>query len=250
MDDQYALDQNKGVIFVSDVQTSPHEVGKPSLLGILFSPGEQFARIRENPRFGLALTIVIVLSVVLLALVGLALAENPVYQEQAGVEEAGIPPEAFTAITVGGMIAVGLFGTPIILLLRSLFHWLFLLLFRGEATFKQLFSLNTHLYLLPILSTFVYMLFLWVTGGGGENPEIVPTSLAAFIPAEGFVSGLLAGIEIFAIWELILTAGGLSVVSRISKGKGWAIALIIFGATLFITAGFAALGEMANSMAP
>ncbi|GGA37574.1 membrane protein YknW [Kroppenstedtia guangzhouensis] len=235
---------------MSDVQTSSSEVRKPSLLGVLFSPTEQFERIREKPRFGMALTILMVLSVIILSLTGLALVENPIYMEKAGVEEAGLPPEAFTAITIGSMLFGGVIGTPVLLLLRSLFHWLFMMLFRGEASFKQLFSLNTHLYLLPVLSSLIYMVYLWVTGGGGTDPETLPTSLSAFVSAEGFLKGLLGGIEIFAIWELILTASGLSIVGRLSKGKGWAIALIIFGVTLLMMAGFTALGEMADSMAP
>ncbi|EGK12485.1 Yip1 family protein [Kroppenstedtia eburnea] len=235
---------------MSDLQTSAPEVKKPSLFGVLFSPTEQFERIREKPRFGMALTIVIVLSVIILSLTGLALAENPVFLEKAGVEEAGLPPEAFTAFTVGGMIIGGLVGIPISLLLRSLFHWLFMMLFRGEASFKQLFSLNTHVYFLPLLGTLVYMVYLWATGGGGTDPETIPTSLAAFVPAEGFLKGVLGGIEIFAIWELILIASGLSIVGRLSKGKGWTIALIIFAVALVVTAGFTAMGDMANSMTP
>ncbi|MFD1425440.1 YIP1 family protein [Kroppenstedtia sanguinis] len=107
---------------MSDLQTSAQEVKKPSLFGVLFSPTEQFERIRNKPRFGMALTIVIVLSVIITTLTGLALAENPVYLEKAGVEEAGLPPEAVTAITVGGMMIGSLVGIPISLLLRSLFH--------------------------------------------------------------------------------------------------------------------------------
>ncbi|MGF7086331.1 hypothetical protein JOD24_000159 [Kroppenstedtia sanguinis] len=112
----------KEVIPLSDLQTSAQEVKKPSLFGVLFSPTEQFERIRNKPRFGMALTIVIVLSVIITTLTGLALAENPVYLEKAGVEEAGLPPEAVTAITVGGMMIGSLVGIPISLLLRSLFH--------------------------------------------------------------------------------------------------------------------------------
>ncbi|WP_380162189.1 hypothetical protein [Kroppenstedtia sanguinis] len=94
------------------------------------------------------------------------------------------------------------------------------------------------------------MVYLWATGGGGTDPETIPTSLAAFVPAEGYLKGLLVGIEIFAIWELILIASGLSIVGRLSKGKGWTIALIIFAVSLFLMAGITAVGDMANSMTP
>lgn len=233
------------------LQQSPrNERTSPSLLGILFSPGEEFERIREKPRFGVALVTILVLSIVFQAFVGFALVENPVYQEQSGVEETGISSEIVVVGIVIGMMIAGLFVTPIILLLRSLFHWLFILLFRGEAAFKQVFSLNTHLFILPVLSLFVYMIFLWATGGGGAEPELYPTSLAAFVPGEGFVGGLLSGVEIFAIWELILTAGGLAVIGGLSKGKGWVIALIIFVAALFITSGFEAVMDAADTMIP
>ncbi|QKG85638.1 YIP1 family protein [Kroppenstedtia pulmonis] len=233
------------------LQQSPRNEGSsPSVLGILFSPGEEFERIREKPRFGVALVTILVLSIVCQVFVGIALVENPAYQEQYALEEAGMSSEIVVVGVVIAMMIAGLFLIPITLLLRSLFHWLFILLFRGEATFKQVFSLNTHLFILPVLSLFVYMIFLWATGGGGAEPELYPTSLAAFVPGEGFVGGLLSGIEIFAIWELILTAGGLAVIGGLSKGKGWTIALIIFVATLLITSGFEAVLDAADTMTP
>ncbi len=87
----------------------------------------------------MALTILMVLSVIILSLTGLALVENPIYMEKAGVEEAGLPPEAFTAITIGSMLFGGVIGTPVLLLLRSLFHWLFMMLFREKPHLNSSF---------------------------------------------------------------------------------------------------------------
>ncbi|OYD06580.1 Yip1 family protein [Paludifilum halophilum] len=222
---------------------------KPSLFGVLLSPKEHFQRMRENPRFVLAFITVVVLSAVFSSVTMWALVQNPAIQEEMGFQgETELPVEMMTGLIVGSAAFGSLVGVPIAILLTTLFHWLLVMLFQGNATYRQILSLNSHLNILPVISSLIYLVVVLATGGGGGDPQVVPTSLAAFIPAEGFVGGLLAQIEVFAIWQLVLTAGGLSVIGGLSKGKGWAVALIVFGAGLLLSSGMAAMGEVANSM--
>ena len=94
------------------------------------------------------------------------------------------------------------------MLLISLIQKLLLMLFQGEATYRQLFCLNTHLYLFTLLASLI-MAVMMLLLGPSENPKIYPTSLAALVPAEGAVlRGVLNGIELFALWKLFLAAKG------------------------------------------
>lgn len=94
------------------------------------------------------------------------------------------------------------------------------------------------------------MAVLLLVLGPQADPKIYPTSLAALVPAEGAMKGLLNGIELFALWKLFLTAKGLSVLARLSSGKAWTIALILFAGGLSFAALGGWLGEMAESFQP
>ncbi|MFS8515022.1 MAG: hypothetical protein LOD87_15075, partial [Planifilum fulgidum] len=112
---------------------------------------------------------------------------------------------------------------------------------------RQLCSLNAHLYLLTLLASAIMAVLLLVLGPQAD-PKIYPTSLAALVPAEGAVlRGVLNGIELFALWKLFLTAKGLSVIARLSSGKAWAIALILFVGGLLFAALSGWFSELAES---
>ena len=218
----------------------------PTLWGMLFAPTEQFERMIDRPRFGWALAAMMLVGSIAAALVAYSVAlETPIPEEAQMIDPAQIAMGAAFLGFVGGLV-----GVPVTLLLISLIQKLFLMLFQGEATFRQLFSLNTHLYLFSLLASLI-MAVMMLLLGPSENPEIYPTSLAALVPAEGAVlRGVLNGIELFALWKLFLTAKGLSTLARLSSGKAWTIALILFAGGLL----FAALGgwfsEMAESFQP
>lgn len=217
----------------------------PTLGGILFSPTEQFERMIDRPRFGWALTLMTLAGALVAALVDYSVAlETPLPEEAPMLDPGQIALSAGIMSFVGGLI-----GVPVVLLVVSLIQKLFVMLFQGEATYRQLFSLNTHLYLLTLLASAIMAVLLLVLGPQAD-PKIYPTSLAALVPAEGAMKGLLNGIELFALWKLFLTAKGLSVLARLSSGKAWTIALILFAGGLSFAALGGWLGEMAESFQP
>lgn len=212
----------------------------PTLWGILFAPTKQFERMIHRPRFGWALTLMMLAGALVSALVAYSVTlEAPLPEEAQMVDSGQIAMMAGIMGFIGGLI-----GVPVTLLLVSLIHKLFVMLFQGDATYRQLFSLNTHLYLLSLIASLIMAVMILFLGPQAQ-PEIFPTSLAAVVPAEGALQGFLNGIELFALWKLVLSAKGLSVLARLSSGKAWTIALIIFAGSLF----FAALGGWFSEMA-
>src|SRR5690606_13503941 len=219
----------------------------PTLWGILIAPTEQFERMVHRPRFGWALAAMMVVGSIVAAL-GAAQVAYSMVQETPIPEEAQMIAPDQIAMGAAFLGFVGsLVGIPVSLLLISLIQKLLLMLFQGEATYRQLFSLNTHLYLFTLLASLILVVMMLLLGPS-ENPEIYPTSLAALVPAEGAVlRGVLNGIELFALWKLFLTAKGLSVIARLSSGKAWAIALILFVGGLLFAALSGWFSELAES---
>lgn len=190
---------------------------KPSLFGMIFNPTEQFERIKERPLIWGAMVIVTILTMLGFWLMSLGI-EIPELSE---VEE--IPGmEVFAQI---GMVMTGLF-TPILgVLISSFILWIIIKIARSEATFKQLFSMNTYIMLISAISIIVNGALTAVLGGDGET---MFTSLGSLVSAEGAVAGLFNSLEVFTIWGVVLSAIGLHKVAELSKGLAWGISIAFF----------------------
>lgn len=135
---------------------------------------------------------------------------------------------AFSAAFLQPMIALGLAG-----LLAVVFG----ALMRGQARFAQYLAISSHALLVPALGALLLLPLRF------SNPELEP-SLALFTPflsPEGWPFRLLASVNVFSIWTLVLLALGVSVVDRhIPWDRATAVLLGIY---LVLGVGTAALGS-------
>lgn len=208
---------------------------KPSLFGMIMNPREQFEKIRENPKIIVALIIVTLLTIVgmLLMMNGIDFMNDP--------NLAGMSEEEMMMVTMFsqiGFVIVGVFTPVVGILIGSFVHFIIAKIVRSEATFKQLFSMNTYIFIISAISMIVNGIVFMMIGG---DPEKLFTSLNSIIGAEGILGAVLNSIEVFTIWGLIITAMGLQVVARFSKGLSWAVVIVFFIVGLIfqmISAGF------------
>ncbi len=191
---------------------------KPSLLGMLGNPGEQFEKIRNRPTIWGALIIVTLITMVGLLLTFMNMDMEDVMGEGVGAEQAAVIK---TITTITGVVT-GLFTPIISVLISSVVILIIAKIAHSDVTFKQLFSLNTHTYLIPALGVLINGIIHMFIGG---NVEIAVTSLAGLINSE---STVLGAIELFSIWQLILIGMGLHKVARLSKGVSWTIVIVFF----------------------
>lgn len=215
-------------------------VSKPSLIRMIWSPGEQFERMRERPSIWVPLIIVTLLSLIASVVSELAIPDDYYQVEGFQLSE----QELATAKKIGmvGAILGGLFVPVIAIVISSLIYWLITTLARTEASFKQLFSLTTYVYFISAIGGLLNSLVLLAVQG---NPEVMVTSLGSVVQVEGAMGGLLNGIEIFTIWGTILTALGLHKVAGLLKGAAWTVAIVFFVIGLI----FAAIGGAFSGMA-
>jgi Yip1 domain len=195
-------------------------VKNPSLWGIIWSPTEQFERIKERPKIWGALGIVTVLFVIGMWLTSLGTGITT------GLE--GIPEEEMAAISMVGtvsMIVIGIISPIFGTLISAAIYLLIAKIARSEVSFKQLFSMNTYIMLISALSLIINGIGIALLGG---KVDTVYTSLGSIISTEGAISGLLNSIEVFTIWGLILSAIGLHKVAGFSKGLAWGISIAFF----------------------
>ncbi len=213
------------------------QTGKPSLVGMIWSPGEQFEKIRHHPKVWIPLLVVTLLSLI----GGWLMTIGPGFEEQLtgpGIDQENIEGvKLFAKITaVIGAALSPAFGV----LISSFIFWLITKATSSEVTFKQLFSMNTHITLITTLGLLVNGVLLAILGGSITSY----TSIGSLIDAEGGFGAFLNSIEIFSIWSTILTGIGLHITARWSKVLAWTITLIFF----LLGIGFAIIGGMASTV--
>ena len=212
-------------------QTKPE---KPSLWAILWKPVETFERIRENPRIFGALVMVTLLFVIGAALNALSVTPeqiaNELGQEFLSELQGDLTgDELMTGSILSGIIVVTavfstLFTPVLSILISSAILLLIAKIVRSEVSFKQLFSMNTYMFLLTGLSALINGLAAFLL----KSPNVFVTNLGSIIPSEGALNGLLTNLDLFNIWGVILTALGLNIVASFSKKLSWSISIIFF----------------------
>lgn len=223
-----------GVYYVE--QGMVQQESKPSLFGMIWSPGEQFDRIRNNPKILLALLVVTALFLIGILVTALSLSIDDVIGMGIPEEEA----EFVLGFTKVITIVTGLITPLIGALIYTVVHLVIVVVAKTGTTFKQLFSMNTYILLIGAIG-FLFNTFVQQLIGGPLDMYI--TSLAGLLNSE---SAVLGTIELFAIWQLFLTAIGLNKVGQLSKGVSWTIAIIFFLISLGMTAGSAFLAGVAG----
>jgi hypothetical protein len=214
------------------------------LVRVLFEPVPVFERVREKPRFLLPF-LALALVQLLLGIINMPFMQAAMRAQMA---QAGAPaggPDRAGFVWIG--IAFAPIGVAVFLLIAALILWILVSVFGGEGKFTTLLSMTLYtavpsIVLMGIIGSIVLRL---------RGPESI-TSFMDMQPAlgldllapntRGFLGAVLKGINPFSIWGLVLTAIGVSVTHRLSKGTGYTVAVISFVIGLLAGAGLAGMG--------
>jgi hypothetical protein len=212
---------------------------KPSLFGMIFSPGKQFERIREKPVIWLPLILLSLLSMI----VAIFVTMNIDYAAISGMEMSAEEEEMtkIFAVIVGAL--GGLFGTPISYLIFGGILFGIAKIAKSTVTFKQMFSLMIFVSFISMIGQILNQLIIVAIDG---DPYIMLTSLNSFIGAKGALGAVLGVIEVFSIWYYILLAIGLVKVANLSKPAAYIITIVFFSLSLIIAAISGALEGLAQ----
>lgn len=203
---------------------------KPAIIGIITNPVQQFERIKERPTIWGAMLIVTILA----ALGGWLTAMSVEIPDLEGMGDAGVVGTNNAVIGITS-IAGSIFIVLITVLITSAIYMLIAKIAQSTVRFKQLFSMSTYIYIITALGLALNGIIIAIVGG---NPEVMATSLGSIFQTKGAMAGLWNSIEVFSIWNFILTALGLQIVAGFSKKLSWTIVIVFF----VITVSFAMIG--------
>ncbi|MBO1514551.1 YIP1 family protein [Metabacillus sp. BG109] len=104
---------------------------KPSLFGMVFSPGIQFERIREMP----VIWVPLILFTVIMTIVSAITVLNVDYSTVSGMEMSPEELEMAKTFGIAGAAVVGFFVTPITYLFFALVFWGIAKIAKSDATY-------------------------------------------------------------------------------------------------------------------
>lgn len=209
------------------------------LVRVLFEPTAVFERVREKPRF---LAPFIVLAAITILVGALQLP----YMKAALAQAPNMTPQQLAAAEK--FLPIGLVFGPIVyalfLLISALILWVSVSVLGGgaggEAKYGTLLSVATYASFSYALLQIIGVIVLTMRGTSSVTSmiDLQPSlGLDLLAPdAKGFTLALLRGINPFTLYGLFLTATGVAVTQRTSKGVGYTAATIQFVISLLIGA--------------
>src|SRR5699024_7015089 len=186
---------------------APQEISleKPSLFGMFLEPRKQFERLKDNPIILVPFIIIAVLTTIgMLVMMSQIdfIAQDP---ELANMGEHELM--FVTIFTQVIFVITGILAPAVSILVSSFVYFIVAKIVQSEVSFKQLFSMNTFIYIISVLGLFINALAFFAVDN--PDPEVYLTSLNSIIEADGALGALFTSIDIFSIWNIILTALGL-----------------------------------------
>ena len=111
-------------------------------------------------------------------------------------------------------------------LIQALVIWLVTKIFKGQASYKQILSVLGYSSVISVLGTIVTVAVIYITG---TYTDVTYTSLASLLPEikGSFIYGVAKVVEVFYIWQLVVNAIGIAIVSKMDKKKAYLIMVLV-----------------------
>ena len=190
---------------------------KPSLLKMFWRPKEQFVKIRSNPIIATPLIVVTVIYIMASMVKALFIRAEDLMLPGMTAQEADM-----VAATAKAFTAMSGFISPVFtILFMTIIYFIILKIARKNTTFKQLFSMNTYIFVVQAVGLLINSLLMMVIDSSSGSAI---TSLALF----NRDWSLLNAIELFTIWKFVLTAIGFHLVGQLSKSTSIILVIVLF----------------------
>ncbi len=229
-----------------------------TLVNIFFEPGRTFESLRIKPKFLMALLLTLVFSLGFMVMVSQRIGigdyfvdqmkKSPQY-EQMTIEQREpaikfYKSPAFLGVFFGG-ITVGIVGLTFF---GGLIYWLAVNAMGGTTTYLRGVAVWTYATFAPALvSSVANLAVLLLKSTDDIDPSaifqkggVIQANPTMFLDTSKMpvLNTLLASVDLFQIWGIVLAAIGLKVVGKLSTGSAWGIVLIF---KLIVVAGSVAM---------
>ena len=226
-----------------------HESAFGRLVSVLVAPGKTFRSIAERPTWGVALIVLLLLAVGTTLLFFQKLDFEEMVRQQMAEQGRELPPEAAGQLGMMRGCAMGAaLGFPVIFYFGvPLLFWGAFTLLGGTLSYKTSLAVALHA-MMPaavgaLLSIPVLLGRAEVSAEEAQAGSVLASNLAQFAPdgASPVVIALLASVDIFTIWIVVLLIVGYQIAARVSMAKAAATVLGLWLVGILFKVGMAAL---------
>ncbi|MED2036700.1 Yip1 family protein [Bacillus wiedmannii] len=204
---------------------------KPSLLGMITSPGEQFERMKNSNAVWGAFWILSLLSGItggIGAYVYSLTPESIKLNQELGVNVTPV-------MTFGAGFVFGILGMIIGFFISAAVYKVLMMLMSNDTSYKKLLTITVYSSIISLLGLLINTVLALILGGSGK--EFYTGLGPIFASSGGTVKGIANSIEVFTIWGFVITWLGLQITAGLSKKKATILMVIFF----ILTIGFGAL---------
>lgn len=218
----------------ANLNTQKVEGEKPSLFGMITSPGLQFERMKASNAVWGAFWILVLLGAVvggLAAYVGSLTPEAIKLNKELGFD---VPP----AVTFGMGALFGAIGMAVGFFISAAVYKVLMMLMSNDTSYKKLLTISVYSSIISLLGLLINTVLALVLGGSGQ--EMYTGLGPIFASSGGVVKGIANNIEVFTIWGFVITWLGLQITAGLSKKKATILMVVFF----ILTIGFGAVKGM------
>lgn len=207
---------------------------KPSILGMITSPGVQFERMKHsNAVWG---------AFCLLSLFAGAVAAVSVYAYSQSPEAIKIAQETGfevpLAVSLGTGVVIGIISMVVGYFISAAVYKILMMFMGNDTSYKKLLAIVVYSSVISLLGLLVNGVLAIVLGGDGQD---MYTGLGPiFASTGGVMHGIAKSIEVFTIWGFIVTWLGLQITAGLSKKQATILVVVFF----ILTLGFGAISGM------
>ena len=201
------------------------------LFRVIYEPAAVFERVREKRKFLLPFIAFSIIAIILGFLMAPYRQAATASQLAAAAQANPNVAAAAGKIAMFSMLAAPV-GVLVIVAIGASILWVLVSLVGGEANWRTLACMEFYVGISTILYQIVVFGMLAMSGVSSVHSTadlMPPLGLDLLAPHAGpSLTRLLGGINPFALWGVFLTAVGVEVTQKTSKGAAWTVAIISF----------------------
>ncbi|MED3323460.1 Yip1 family protein [Bacillus thuringiensis] len=210
----------------ANINTQDVGAKKPSLLGMITSPGEQFERMKtSNAVWGAFWLLVLIAGLV----GGFAAYVYSLTPEAIKLnKELGVTVSAAMTYGMGfGVIAISM---AFVFLLSAVVYKVLMVFISNDTSYKKLLAITVYSSVISLLGLLINTILAYILGGTGQ--EMYTGLEPIFASSSGVVKGIVSKFEVFTIWGYVITWLGLQITAGLTKKQATIITIVFFVLTL------------------
>ncbi|MGH1323668.1 Yip1 family protein [Bacillus pretiosus] len=195
---------------------------KPSLLGMITSPGEQFERMKTSNAVWGAFWILVLLGGLVGGFAAYVYSLTP--EAIKLNKELGVTVSA--GMTYGMGFGVGALGMGFSFLLGAVVYKVLMMFMSNDTSYKKLLAITVYSSVITLLGLLINTILAYILGGSGQ--EMYTGLGPVFASSSGVVKGIVSKFEVFTIWGYVVTWLGLQITAGLTKKQATIITIVFF----------------------